>query len=121
MPSFNYETTTGFASVSIKPGRNAFRLPEEPLEDFTASSLLQAINEQNPDGQAVQLDKWNAAFGRWDSHHIDFPFRDFPIEAGETYYLNYEGPAPAGGMPTWAKLGAAMWVVGLIIITRKRR
>ena len=122
MPSFNYETTTGFASVSIKPGHNAFRLPEEPMQPLTASSLLQAINEQLEEGQVTQIDLWNPDFTRWDSYHVGFPFGDFPIVAGEEYWLTYEGPkvseAARSWLP-WVLVGAA--ILGLVIVDRKGR
>jgi len=87
--------------VGLVDGWNIIALAVEPVEEYTASTLAAAINEQG--GDVTQVFWWNAAAGSWDFYLVEMGFgTDFTIEVGYGYLLKNTTPA------TWTYLGVPL-------------
>lgn len=75
------EQLTGQLILALATGWTLISIPSGV--SFLAEELGDAINGQG--GTCTEIYRWHT--GGWDSHLIDLPFNDFPIEAGAGYFV----------------------------------
>ena len=64
------------------------RGPGLALESLPRLVVDLTIKIATQGGDALQVDRWLAEAGLWESHVSGFPFNDFSIEQWEGYFVN---------------------------------
>jgi len=89
--------TVGKADLAISLGYNLLAVPLLPDQELYASQAAADMNGQ--DGNVIELAKWDHLSGSWLTHDPSWPLVDFPINAGEGFFLK------AGCDSTWSVAG----------------
>lgn len=85
-------------TFDISAGWNVLVFPALPDPHYDVHKLLADLAAQ--EGCPVGVYRWQGEVGNWAGHVYDLPFGNFPLRAGEPYFLNVTCPTtlrlPAG-------------------------